>query len=150
MNNDYNYIPQNDAFGYNDTPSGNALQKPKGHAKGYATTALVLGILSFFCTCCCCCFYLLSPVFSIIAIVMAILARRDNDKKMPTKAVVGLILAILGLLLFIMLIAVEITFLSMPDAELERFLDEIFYKSYDMSFREYMNEYYPDYEIEFE
>ncbi len=137
----YNYNPQNDPFtqdGFAPMP-----KQPAGHAKGYATAALILGIASVFCTCCCCCLYMIAPVLSIIAIVMACLSRRDNGKKMSGMALAGLILAIIGFIVFLFLFSLEMVFLSMSEAELQAIFDEYLQETLGMSYEEYMQSIAP-------
>ncbi len=107
----------NDQFGYQHTYLYEPTQYPSnGHAAGYATTALVLGIVSIVLCCCCCCLFFLAIVPGILAIIFSFLAKRDNGGKMPGKAVAGMILGILGILLFLLLcVVVFAEIFSMPE-----------------------------------
>ena len=82
--------------------------------------------------------YMLAPVLSIIAIVMACLARRDNGSRMSGMAIAGLILAIIGLIVSIFFLVMEILLLTMPDAELQALLRQYVEESYGMTFEEYV------------
>ena len=127
MNDQFDYTPQNDSAFVNDVfGSSQQPQKPQGHAKGYAITSLILGIASVFCTCVCCCLYYVAILLSIISIVMAFLAKRDNGGKMPGMAVAGLILAIVGLLIFLVMIALEIFLNTIPEDQLNQYLRDYF------------------------
>ena len=118
MNESYNYTPQPDFDGSFNAPSS-SMPNP---SKPYAIASLVLGILSVFC---CCCYYI-SGIFAILSIVFACIARKKNGGKMPTMALVGLIFAIIGLVLFLIMLAFEIYLATIPQAELEKFLYEYF------------------------
>ncbi|MBQ7346964.1 MAG: hypothetical protein IJW55_03330 [Clostridia bacterium] len=134
MNNQFDYTPQNDQqppIDFGMTPP----QQPTGHAKGYAIASLVLGIAAVVFTCCCFCLYYIAIVLSIISIVMAFLAKRDNGGKMPGKATAGLILAIIGIILFICWIAFEAVLSS---GVMDEALDEFFYEMTGMTMEEYL------------
>ena len=140
MNQNYDYTPQNDQSYFapytplENTPVAN------GHAKGYATASLWLGLSSILVCCCCCCFYYIAFILSIISIVMAFLARRDNLSKMPGKAVTGLILACIGLVLFVLILIVEINLLLIPPEEFQTAIDQSFIDNFGMTYREFMEE----------
>ncbi len=132
--NNFDYTPGTSYESFmNETPPS---PEKKGHAKGYAITALCLGIASLVFACCCCCLYYIIPVLSIIAIVMACLSKRDNGGKMSGMAITGLVLAIIGLVIFLFLIVGEIFLSSNADMVLEM-LDETFMEEYGMTFEEY-------------
>jgi hypothetical protein len=80
-----------------------------------------------------------APILSVIAIVMACLARRDNGKRMPGAAIAGLILAIVGLIAFAVILVFEIYFLTMPDSELQQLIRDSVENSFGMSFEEYVD-----------
>ena len=139
MNNNFDYYPQDDKSTFEQIPLAPMLSQNNGHAKGYSLAAMWLGIASAFCTMCCCCFYLVAPILSVIAIVMACLARRDNGKRMPGAAIAGLILAIIGLIAFAVILALEIYFLSLPDSELQQLIRDSVENNFGMSFEEYID-----------
>ena len=144
MNQNFDYIPQNDQSSFQQFNfNGTTPQKPEGHAKGFATASLCLGIASVVCTCLCCCLYYLAFLLSAISIVMAFLAKRDNGGKMPGKAVAGLILAIIGLVLFICFLAFEIILMQIPEAQMTAMLDEFFQEYYGMSYEEFFSQINP-------
>lgn len=136
--NQFDYTPGTsyEAF-MNDTP--NPPHEKKKHAKGYAIAALILGIASVAVVCCCCCLYYLIPVLSVIAIVMAFLSKRDNGGSMSGMAIAGLVLAIIGLVLFLFLLVGEIFLTNNADAVL-KVLDEAFLEEYGMTFSEYFEQ----------
>lgn len=91
-------------------------------ARGYSIAALALGIASLFC---CCCYYI-AVIFAILGIVCACVARKKNGGRLPTLALIGLVLAIIGLVLFLCFVAFEIYLATIPEAELQGFLDDYF------------------------
>lgn len=138
MNNfDYNPSTSYESF----MNQNHQMPQKNGHAKGYAIAALCLGIASLVFACCCCCLYYIVPVFSIVAIIMACLSKRDNEGKMSGMAIAGLVLAIIGLVIFLFLLVSEIFLLNMtnPDTVL-KMLDEVFMEEYGMTFEEYFEQ----------
>lgn len=134
--NNFDYTPQND-----QQPPINfdmAPQQPSKNGKGFAIAALVLGIVSLVFICCCCVLYRVAIVPAILAIVMAVLAKRDNGGKMQGMATAGLILAIIAIVLFVCLIAVDVLFAM---GTFNEALDEFFYENFGMSMEEYMELY---------
>ena len=135
-------------FGYqSNEPSFqqvNLSNRPNGHAKGYSIASLSLGIAAIFVCCCCCCLFFLGGLCGVLAIIFAILARRDNGGKMPGMALAGLIIGIIGILLFIIVcISFFSTFSTLPTnpekmrvflQDLERFYQDM---GYDVDFSEY-------------
>lgn len=91
-------------------------------ARGYSIAALALGIASLFC---CCCYYI-AGVLAILGIVLAFIARKKNGGRLPTLALIGLVLAIIGLVLFLCFVAFEIYLATIPDAGLQDLLDACF------------------------
>lgn len=118
MNESYNYTPQPDFDGGSNAP----IHPSPNPSKPYAIASLVLGILSVFC---CCCYYI-AGIFAILSIIFTFIARKKNGGKLPKMALVGLIFAIIGLLLFLAMLAFEIYLATIPQAELEKFLYEYF------------------------
>lgn len=143
MNNQFDYTPQgNDPFVNNvfDQP-----QKPTGHAKGYSIASLILGICAVCCTCLCCCLYYVTIVLSVLSIVMAFLAKRDNGGKMPGMAIAGLIFAIIGVLLFVLMMSFEIYLNSIPEDQLNQRFRE-FLESMGIDYDEFMAAYEAGYD----
>ena len=136
MQDEFAYFPQNDTAGIN--PSAPLQSETNGHAKGYALASLWLGIASLFCTCCCCCLYPLAPIVSIISIVMACLSRRDNNKIMKGAAIGGLIMAILGLVLFFLICIYEIYMLTMAENQMRDLIREVLENNTGMTFEEFI------------
>lgn len=117
-------------FGYqnNDAPFQPVDLKPSGHARGYSIASLSLGIAAIVVCCCCCCLFFLGGICGILAIVFACLAKRDNGGKMSGMAVAGLILGILGIILFVvMMIFWFSSFSGLPTdpQEMRAFLEEL-------------------------
>lgn len=102
---------------------------PTGHSKGYSIAALVLGICALVFGCCCSCLPYLTLILGIVAIVFVCLARRDNGKKMPTMAVVALVLAIIGLVFAIASIVIQAIFASMTLEDIEQLFGQEFLDS---------------------
>ena len=140
MNEQFNYTAQSDPSFVNDVFGSSQPPQNQGHAKGYAITSLILGIASIFCTCICCCLYYIAILLSVLSIVMAVLAKRDNGGKMPGMAIAGLILAILGLLMFLVMIAFEIFLNTIPEEQLHQYLREYF-ESLGMDYDEFLASY---------
>ena len=141
MNQNFDYTPQNGNSSFQPPyPGQYPVQPPVGHAKGFATASLCLGIASIVCSCMCCCLYYIALPLSVLSIVMAFLARRDNGKKMPGMAVAGMILAIIGLLLFICCVAFEIILAQIPDEQMAAMLDDFFQEYYGMSYEEFLSQ----------
>ena len=124
---DQNYVFGGQNGGFEPINFGNMPQQDNG-SKGYATASLVLGILSMVFICILCCFYYAALPCAILSIVFAFVAKKKNGGTMPGKAVAGLILAIIGILLFIVCIAFEIWFTAtlggMTDEEILAWLEE--------------------------
>ena len=131
----------NDPFGY-QTPYRDTIftQKPQGHSAGYATTSLVLGIVSVAILFCCCCAFPAMLITGILAIVFAFLAKRDNDGEMPGKATAGMILGIVGLVLCILLCVVLFAnfslFSTFPDENASSEEIEAWFRDYERIMRE--------------
>ena len=140
MNNNYDYNAQFEpirfeSFGY--TPP----QPPRKQPNGLAIAALVLGILSLVFTCCCCCLYYLNILIAPLAILFACLSKHHTPTHtMNTMAKVALVLAIIGLLLFIAFVAIEIYAWNLPDGEWEKLIRSYIEDFYDMTFEEYWND----------
>ena len=133
-----------DQFGYQNSymPTEPAAPQPTGHAQGYATAALVLGIASLVLTCCCWCFALFyaGGPCAVLAIVFACLSKRDNGGKLQGKALAGLILGIIGIIFFLICLVLYISLNSVfsdPEA-LRAYLERLeqYYKDrgIDMDF----------------
>ena len=77
--------------------------------KKYAIASLCLGIASIVLYCCCCCLYYVAIVTSILAIIFAILSKNANGGKMSGMAIAGLILGIIGIILFLLIVVLNIS-----------------------------------------
>ena len=84
--------------GYGQPMMDNNIYAQPGEGNGdtKAIISLVLGIISILV---CCCYGVVSVILGIAAIVLAVLAKKDNMGKMPGMALGGLICGIIGLLL---------------------------------------------------
>ena len=115
-----------------------ANTEPTPKKNGYATAALVLGIIATVLGCCCYCCFMVIPILSILAIVFAVLSKKNSDGVMSGKAKAGMILGIIALVLFVVYLIIYGVFVSAPDLFSE-FLDPIFQEEYGMTFEEYLN-----------
>ena len=125
----FNSAEVNEFQGFDPVESS---KKPK---RTFSIAALVLGIISVAgcCLCCCISFFALPVMFvcGILAIVFAILSKKENEnKKMSGMAIAGLILGVVGIVLVIvsaLLMVVSLaTIGSMSDEELLVFFEENF------------------------
>ena len=100
---------------------------------GYAIASLVLGIVSIL-SCCCCCSSGLGLIFmgvsAILAIVFAFLSKKNNDGKMDAKAIAGLVLGIVTVVVLLCFaVAIVGTYAlidQMPQEEMLAFVEENF------------------------
>ena len=137
MNQNFDYTPQDDRSFFGQDPFVTPPKKSNGHA----LASLWLGIASLAVTCLCCCLYYLAAPLSILSIVMAVLAKKRNNGTMPGPAVAGLILAIVGLLIFICMLGYELLFLiSTTNEEIRAMILEYVEDYMGMSFKEYIEE----------
>ena len=121
----------NNEFNFASNPYGDFENTQKKPQNGYAIASLVLGILSVV-TCCCCCVetlgLILTGVSAVLAIVFAFLSKKNTDGKMDAKAIAGLILGIVGIvMLLILLVSIVGTYAllgSMTEAEMLNYLEE--------------------------
>ena len=136
MNQNFDYTPQNDRSFFEQQP----LYTPPKKSNKFATAALVLGICSVAASCLCCCLYYLSAPLSILAFIMAALSKKRNDGKMSGSAVAGIILAVLGIAIFICCLAFEVWFyFSFPEEEIRDIFYDYF-ESQGTSFSEYVKQ----------
>ena len=121
MNNEFN-------FQSNLEP---AQKKPQN---GYAIASLVLGIVSVLC-CCCCCFVdilglILMGVAAILAIVFAFLSKKNTHGKMDAKAIAGLVLGIVAIVMLLLFLAAFVGVYNMigqiPQEELLAIVEETY------------------------
>ena len=121
----------NNEFNFQSNPYGGFEPAKKKAQNGYAIASLVLGILSV--VTCCCCYVetlglVLTGVSAVLAIVFAFLSKKNNDGKMDAKAITGLILGIVGIvMLLILLVSIVGTYAlldQMPEEEMLAFLEE--------------------------
>ena len=121
MNNEFN-------FQSNLEP---AQKKPQN---GYAIASLVLGIVSVLC-CCCCCFVdilglILMGVSAVLAIVFAFLSKKNTNGKMDGKAIAGLVLGIVAIVMLLLFLAALVGIYNMigqiPQEELLALMEETY------------------------
>ena len=121
MNNEFN-------FQSNLEP---AQKKPQN---GYAIASLVLGIVSVLC-CCCCCFadtlgLILMGVAAVLAIVFAFLSKKNTNGKMDGKAIAGLVLGIVAIVMLLLFLAAFVGVYNMigqiPQEELLAIVEETY------------------------
>ena len=118
MNNEFDFTP---------------TTKEKAPKNGYAIASLALGIVSIL-SCCCCCAsvfgLILMGISAILAIVFAFLSKKNSNGKMDTKAIAGLVLGIVSIVVLICLaIAIVGTFSlidTMSQEELLTFVEETY------------------------
>ena len=124
MNNEFNF--QSNYSGFEP-----AQKKPQN---GYAIASLVLGIVSVLC-CCCCCFVdilglILMGVAAILAIVFAFLSKKNTNGKMDGKAIAGLVLGIVAIVMLLLFLAAFVGVYNMigqiPQEELLAIVEETY------------------------
>lgn len=124
------------------TPSSETTPKKAGN--GYAIASLVLGIIALFFATICCCFLYIAPILSILSIVFAIVAR-NKAGKFSGMMIVGLILAIIALLIFLMLLIsiyqITAPIQGMTSEEATEYLADVFGMS-DEEFRQIIEQAY--------
>ena len=129
----------NEQFDYTQPVEYNVdgfTEAPQKKKSGYATTALVLGIISMVLGCCCACCFFVIPVLAVLGIVFAVLSKKQTDGVMSGKAKAGLILCIIALVIFVVYIALYGFFMSNPEMVSE-YLDPFFQEEFGMTFEEY-------------
>ena len=122
----------NNEFDFTSTTSSTIIAtEEKKHKNGYAIASLVLGIVSIL-TCCCCCTSVLGLILmgisAILAIVFAFVSKKHNDGKMDSKAVAGLVLGIVTVVVLLLLAVAMVGIFTItdtiPQEEMLAFLDE--------------------------
>ena len=124
----------NNEFDFTSTTFSTVFaDEEKKNKNGYAIASLVFGIVSVFC-CCCCCFaetlgLIIMGVTAILAIVFAFLSKKNNDK-MDAKAIAGLVLGIIAIVMLLLFIVAIVGVYSMidtmPQEELLAFIEETY------------------------
>lgn len=125
MNNEFNF--QSNTFG-----GFEPVQKKSQN--NYAIASLVLGIVSILC-CCCCCFaetigLIIMGVSAVLAIVFAFLSKKNANGKMDAKAIAGLILGIVAIVMLLLFLAAIVGVYTMigqvPQEELLAIVEETY------------------------
>ena len=109
----------------------NLTATEKKNKNGYAIASLVLGIVSIL-SCCCCCSSGLGLIFmgvsAILAIVFAFVSKKNSDGKMDAKAIAGLVLGIVTVVVLLCFaVAIVGTYAlidQMPESEMIAYFDE--------------------------
>ncbi len=107
----------------NDSIDFIPTQARKNTAGKWAVASLVCGILSLVFICCLSCLLYASPVAAILAIVFAFVARSKNGGRMPGKAIAGLVLGIIALVIFVLLMILVISLFANDMAGLRELYD---------------------------
>ena len=124
----------NNEFNFQSNSSGGFEPAQKKPQNNYAIASLVLGIVSILC-CCCCCFVetiglIIMGVSAILAIVFAFLSKKNANGKMDAKAIAGLILGIVAIVILLLCLASIIGVYSMigtvPQEEVLAFVEETY------------------------
>ena len=124
MNNEFNFQSNYNSFEPTQKKSQN----------GYAIASLVLGIVSILC-CCCCCFadtigLILMGVAAVLAIVFAFLSKKNTNGKMDGKAIAGLVLGIVAIVVLLCFLAALVGVYTMigqiPQEELLAIVEETY------------------------
>ena len=124
----------NNEFDFTSTAFSTVFaSEEKKNKNGYATASLVLGIVSIL-SCCCCCSsglgIILMGVSAILAIVFAFVSKKTADGKMDAKAIAGLVLGIVTVVVLLCFAAAIIGTYAlidqMPQEELLTFCEENF------------------------
>ena len=124
----------NNEFNFQSNPYGGFEPAQKKSQNGYAIASLVLGIVSVLC-CCCCCFadtlgLILMGVAAVLAIVFAFLSKKNTNGKMDGKAIAGLVLGIVAIVVLLLFLAALVGVYTMigqiPQEELLAIVEETY------------------------
>lgn len=120
----------------------------KKPSHGFATAALVLGIVGAVISvgCCCCDYsYLVGILCGVLAIVFAALSKQGG--KMSGSAIAGIVLGIIAVVVGIILVALDLYLQSLTPEELSDMFRALFGDYYDM-FLETYEKMYGEFPIE--
>lgn len=124
----------NNEFNFQSNPQSGFEPAQKKPQNGYAIASLVLGIVSVLC-CCCCCFaniigLILMGVSAVLAIVFAFLSKKNTNGKMDGKAIAGLVLGIVAIVMLLLFLAALVGIYNMigqiPQEELLALMEETY------------------------
>ena len=123
----------NDSFGYTDYQADYAQSASSvsvNGSSGMATAALVLGILSVTLTCCCCCLIPINLILGLLAVIFAFVSKKQTGGAFNGKARWGLILGIIGILLFVVMMVfifsgAPLSTLFDDAEELEKWMEQV-------------------------
>ena len=120
----------NNEFNFQSNPYGGYAPQPKKN-NGASVASLILGIVSILSCCCCCSSGLglaVMGVSALLAIILAFVSKKNNDGKMDAKAIAGLVLGIVAIVVLIcFVVAIVGTYAmldSIPESEMIAFFDE--------------------------
>ena len=106
----------NNQFGYSNNqnpfePINPTPPPPENKSNGYAIASLALGIASICTSFLCCCFWLFiifAGICGVLAIIFALVARHEENGKMPNMAIAGLVLGIVGIVLCLLIVVLVV------------------------------------------
>ena len=121
-------------YNYDNETGNNPVEMKKKN--GYATTSLVLGIVTLISGLISLCFFMCAPIpiiTGILSIVFGFLSRQPGER-ISSKAIVGIVFSIVTLVLLILMVIFILTFINSPEGKMfiEEFLMEYedIYKTY--------------------
>ena len=122
----------NNEFNFQSNPYGGYAPQPKKN-NGASVASLILGIVSILSCCCCCSSGLglaVMGVSALLAIILAFVSKKNNDGKMDAKAIAGLILGIVAIVMLLLFLAAIVGVYSMmgsvPQEEVLAFVEETY------------------------
>ena len=109
----------NNEFNFESNPYGGFAPQEKKDKNSFAIASLVFGIISILC-CCCCCFVetlglITMGVSAILAIVFAFVSKKNNDGRMDKKAIAGLVLGIVAIVMLLLFVVAIVGVYAMID-----------------------------------
>lgn len=96
--------------------SSNTVAAARPERKGKAIVSLIFGLIGLLSPCLCCCISplamgLIGLLASVVAILFAVFSKKDTGGRMCGMAIAGLILAIFGILISLIVISFAVIFL---------------------------------------
>lgn len=123
----------NNEFNFESNPYGGFAPQAK-EKNGAAIASLIFGIIAVLC-CCCCCFVetlglIVMGVSAILAIVFAFVSKKNTNGKMDKKAIAGLVLGIVAIVMLLLFVAAIVGVYAMidtvPQEELLALMEETY------------------------
>ncbi len=121
----------------NQYPSPEDIKKNRS-ASGFATAAMVCGIISIFSTCCCMPF-----VFSGLGIIFALLSKREN-REWLNSAKTGIITSCVGIAVSMVLMVFVMIFSILDYANMDSIDKEDFWNEYSEQYERQFGEEMPE------